>query len=586
MIKEKIKKNFTKNNFILFLNIFVVIFFLIFIMESQKYAHLHFHDFVMPYLDDFSSKESIRNIFFSLGRIPARFLSFSFLNWMPEFFKINPNDFVSGFSIGGILLSFFVLFTCYILTKAFFILDNDSVPIIKRKEFSVVFLSISLMFAITLKNKITLYPMFGISEYATYFEYLFPFVFFVIFYIYLFKILTDVDFFKKSKKHFALMLINTFILCFWSETYIVLIAFSLFLLFFILLIQKKKEILCGKEIFTLLNMFALGSVYFLFFSGYMYTENITGRAHVQIDLFDRISVISNYLPLYYKHIIKNNFLYILLIGLFGVFLSFILKYKKNEKVSAVLIISSIILFSYFSLNFMYLLFPDLGCIFTRGYNRILNENILELILIFMFGTIFFFFDKKKVLFLIFTILMTMYSVVSLAPEFLLLQKIRYESKKALYEFERRIFLYDSIYEIPIIPASCVIDDDIYLQGVNELIHELRKEREIKDFPIIFDFLITKYSTYFNYWYKNKIYPICLIEDDITALEDWKSVLNILQIDENQFFDKNLNFSKIRKIENYLLQQISDKNIKEIISRVRGSDIELLNDYFIAEKKMI
>ena len=241
MIKEKLKDCFKKRGIVFIINIVVlcIVFFLI--LESQKYAHIHMHDFVMPYLDDMNSLESIKSIFFEAGRLPARFISFLLLNWLPEFFEINPNDFIASRGLGGILLSIFILFSCFILTKVFFITEKNEKNLLKRVEFPLIFISISMAFAITLKNKITLYPLFGISEYATYFEYLCPFVFFVCFYLFLFKILVDINVFKNKKIYFSLMLINAFLLGFWSETYIVLILSSLFFLMIVLLISKKNS---------------------------------------------------------------------------------------------------------------------------------------------------------------------------------------------------------------------------------------------------------------------------------------------------------------------------------------------------------
>ena len=97
-----------------FINVITIILIFVFTLFLLQFEITLRHDFFHPY-----------DVSYTTSRLPAYFLSATFINWLPQFFNMNPNDFRMLYTNGFIGLFIICLICSW--NKMFFCLSKENI---------------------------------------------------------------------------------------------------------------------------------------------------------------------------------------------------------------------------------------------------------------------------------------------------------------------------------------------------------------------------------------------------------------------------------------------------------------------------
>lgn len=545
-LKEKLL-----SNKILFANLFVffIIFVIITVLQMNN-CNIR-HDFsIFEYHHDF--KKTILD-----GRIPARYLSLLFIDFIPSLFHLNPNDVRS--TLCAVFIAFSILFLCIIWVKSFFITEENKSSILFKIESS--FLAILSFLCILLPTGI-LYDisknyLLNMKELVVFFEYNFIIIFYFLFFIFLFNILFKRITYKQYL--YILISINSFFCGIWSEHINVRILLCLLILIFILYFSNKKLLINRQFYLYCLIPFLIGTTFFFIFSDYILTNNmVAGHEYSYADFANSIKInFNSFFEGYVKHLFINDiFLYIILI-----ILSISLYIIKPNYYKEIMILCYILLISQLLTSFIYILFVNIpgGFIYSRESMIIFQTIQLDFIILLMLGCMY---CGSKNIIIKYTV--NFFIIISIIFYFFILfSSIRnivnssYEIKHSLLKLDKITLVYNILGDNAILPFSIffnsntgcsrifIFQDEYIGMNKTDFYNAVKKQ--------YFDANVTGYSIYFRNQYNREMLGFTIVDSE-TAEKEYSKRLLILSkflgdVSYLKLEDKSLLFTPLYKFSN-------------------------------------
>lgn len=561
-----------KKNIIFFINAIVCLFIFLFIIYMQKDACFIRHDFSLPYYVDFKR-------FVLDGRIPATILSYLSINLIPSVLNINPNDFRLYFV--SVIFALNMVLLCIIWTKSFFISSNDNKDrgFAKLQSLFVFVLSFLLLFIPIDYGSSNFYRtlFLDIRECVVFFEYEFCYVFYFLFMYILLAIINSNK--KYGKIQTRLIIINSFFCGLWNEHVNASIFFTLLFLFFIYFIFDRVK-LKNRNFLPLLVPFFIGMICFYLFSDYSLNLN-TIAAH-KYSISQSIGLLKNNFVDFNKEYFSYLFLKNLWAFIFIIVLFCICCIEKIKNAKNILLICFAILFGHLVVNYMYILFQDIGYLFTRTTMVILHNLILSFIIIVLIGVIYNNTKYKYIKIMINLILIgvVLFLIKNAVDNIGKIQSSQYNIRKLLYQTDEISLVYSILGESAILPISVFYNDINGNTGIflfQDKLEYLNKEQSDKYLlKRYFSEPFFEYKDYFKRQYKYD-YNGFSIQSDEMAIKEFSKRLKILQdivhIEEGER-KKDIKFSDLNKY----------KNIKITVDELNRININDENKYIILKAK--
>lgn len=549
-----------KRRIIILLNI-IVFFVLSYIVYSfQKYFHLIYHDYYIPF--------SIEGFFPSWGRIPSSILYRLTKDILPNFLSIHPQDFIVTIEAGIKSISFISI--CTICSVGFFATAKDRFHIDKIENIFLlpfVFLFFSMPLLGGYQNNL----FFGrMNESVVYFEYFFCFILYFLFFIFLIYI-------NLSRKKINLfikiiMFLNSFLLGFWIEWFNISTFFAI-IIFLIIIRIFNKTLLYNKNLFGLILFFFFGIISFYCCSSYFTGTKIVGYSYNWNDLFPIIkSNLSDFIFYYLKYMFWDKLYFYMII----IFFFYFLWKRRNYNINIILITCISMLLGYLIMNLSLIIYREAptidysGFLFQAGQYEILYITVLEFVIILLMGAFYFeYFDyRKNVLTVIIVINVILFSIF--IPNYRQIQNENRNTKMLVYSIEKNILVYSVLGETAILPISYLKKPAIYNRKIlifndKYSFNEYIMDNEIKKLSL---FMKNKYldntyfyiSDYFEDTYNKNFLGVIFVDDKIAnqELEKRLELLNYKKETKKDILENNISFNKLNKYKKYRLS-INDVN---------------------------
>lgn len=594
------KKNLLSDKFYI-INIILCFFIFLTIIFFQIYSINQRHDFSIPY-----ETEHINKIILD-GRLPARLLSILFINILPSFFSINPNDYRS--TIVNLVLAIVFMAFIIILVKSFFITENSNINIFKQKETTITiipaFLSVLLPIGALHTNILSNY-LLNNKELVVFWEYNFTIILYCFFFYFLFNLLIKNK--KYPKIFYYLIAINSFLCGFWCEHLNVRIFIGLIIIFLCLFLHNK-QMLKNKTVFIVtLLPFSIGMLMFFCFSDYfLSTETIAGKP-VSNDSFVTFNSIKYLYPdfirkyIFYSFV-KDKYLYFIITIL--VLFSYYIKPNNYKNISY---FCFSMLFSEFFVNFLYIFTVNITneYIFERDSIVIFHSSTLIFIIFLLAGCLYFGTKKKSKIkyainaFFLSAIIFFLYTLSLYGNNIL---KSSFEEKKSLLQMDKIVLVNNLLGDSALIPISFFYNDTsrctrtlLFLDKYMDLSAEEYANRLENHYYSDYD---TEYNMYFKKQYNQNTLGFIIVDNE-TAEKEYSKKLVILSklIDDSKklsYLDlnnKSLLFTPLKKyaditITNQDLERINntinDDNIKDVILKAQAYRYYIEENFPIALK---
>lgn len=492
--------NKIKENKFLILNTILTILLLNFLcLFVNKYSILYVHGYIYPW----------SNLHW---RLPAQILETTLNNFLPNILSINPNDFRSGYQLGAIILYILFIIICFLFAKGFFLSEEKKENILKKKELLILLpLTALLMLEPILDYGIDTYVhIYRFNDLAGSAEYFFNLIPLLIFIFSIYDITQNTN--NINKKTLFLYSINSFITGYYNELTNLTSGFFCFLFLMFCAIKNKKEIK-NKKLFIILIPFCVGFICYYSLSG----TTITGIDNYGISLLENIATLKNnfddILSCFTQiMIIKKGMFYLIIILLF----SFLVKTKTKSK-NRIIAFSISLFFAYIFTNFCTIIFyPQSPYLFERLYWDRLYVNILELIIIILFGALYQKIEFKKSVTII-LILGLLISCHTFKDSNLKRENLIFDIKKTIYQIDKTNLIYSVLGETAILPEKLlnsreIQDSFIFFMNSNTDY----KERLCKNNYINKEYYF--YDGYFETIYKQKYIGAIYKDNDFAEKE--------------------------------------------------------------------
>ncbi len=452
------EKSFSKY-IILFRNIlcFIFCFYLVFIYLKYDVLTGHDHFFEFEYV--------ARKSMFSTARFISRFIVAAFYVFIPNIIKIHPNN------MSNTIVPLFSAFVLSIITlfsmKIFYLFFEIKKSVFFRKSFFILYPAIFVIISIIplINENMYMFYFSSLAETVTFYDYLFNFVFFTIFFYAVLKCV-----FNGIENIYLkiLYLINSFLLgisfemlTFVSVTYIVTVCLFMFYLYK----KEKSETNSKKLLFLFLNMVVLfvSGLLHLFLSGYSQGRIAGYDVNLKDFLFTDIKeIILPFLQNYFNIVICENLGFLIIIAILS-FLLFKTKSETKTDIKVLFLSSSLILCIFI---FFFALIIGGKC---QVYNydfwishipfRIFYFKILLLIILFYFGYIISNLKNKKISYIVYSVLVLMLytvifvNIVEIKKEWSFQQINSKDLRKTVYITDKMSILYNKLDGIAILPIS-------------------------------------------------------------------------------------------------------------------------------------
>ena len=547
---------------IIFLNIviFLILFYVVF--SFQKYFHLIYHDYFVPFSIDSLSPE--------WGRIPASILYRLTKDILPNFLSIHPQDFICTIEAGIKALSFISI--CIICSMGFFATAKERFNIENAENIFLlpfVFLFFSMPLLSMYQNNL----FFGrMNESVVYFEYFFCFLFYFSFFIFLIYI-------NLSRKKISLflktiMFFNSFLLGFWIEWFNISTFFAI-IIFLIIIRIFNKTLLNNKNLFGLILFFLFGMVCFYLFSSYFTGTKLVNYSYNWSDLLPIIkSNLYDFVFYYLKYMFLDKIYFYIVI----VFFLYFLWKRRNYNINIVLITCISLLLGYLIMNLSLIIYRDAqtidysGFLFQAEQYEILYITVLEFVIILLMGAFYFeyFNYRKNVLAVIIVINIILFSVF--IPNYVQIQNENKNTKMLVYSIEKNILVYSILGETAILPVSylrkpAIYNKEIFIFNDKYSFNEYITDNEIKKLSLFmknkyFDNTYFYFSDYFEETYKKHFLGVTFVDDKIAdqELEKRLKLLNYKKETKHEILENNISFKRLNEFKKY---RISIKDIDKM-----------------------
>ena len=541
--------------------IFIILFYVVY--SFQKYFHLVYHDYYVPF--------TIEGLFPDWGRIPSSILYRLTKNILPDLLSVHPQDFIC--TIEAAIKAFSFIAICTICSMGFFATSKEKFNIFKVENLFVLPL-VFFFFSMPLLN---LYPnnlFFGrMKESVVYFEYFFCFLLYFTFFIFL--LYTNISFRKISIPVKILMILNSFLLGFWIEWFNISTFISIII--FILLIRKfNVRLLNNKNLFLLLFFFFIGMICFYLLSGYSSGTRLVNYSYNWNDLLHNIkSNLPDFTINYIKYMFwdKKDFYAIIFV------LVYFLISRRTYNVNLILITSFSILLGYLLMNLLLIIYREAptsyysGFLFQADQYEILYITILGFIIILLLGAFYFeyFNYRRKVLAGIIVINIILFSIF--LPNYVKIQKENKNTKMLVYSLEKNILVYSILGETAILPISYLQKPAIYNRKIfvfddqysysKYLMNQEKRKISLLMKNKYFDSIQFFQTPYFEETYNKEFKGVIFVDDKIAQeeLDKRLKLLNFKKETTKEILENDISFNKLNNYKDYMLKLSDIKKIK-------------------------
>ncbi len=564
-----------KNKIIIILNIIVFCILFYVVYSFQRYFYLVYHDYLIPYI--------LMGNVPDFGRIPASFLYKLTLIVLPDILKVHSQDFIAG--IGAVIKSIFFMLICMIFSLSFFVNAKEKFRIFNIENLVVLPLSFFLL-ATPILLPYCHNRYFGrMEESVVFYEYFFCFLFYFAFFIlflYINKKEEKINIFMKS-----VIIVNSFFLGFWVELFNVSTLFSI-IIFIILLYVYNRKLLKNRNLLLLIIPFIIGISCFYMFSGYSSGTKLLGYSYDWGDLFSNIqSYLYDFIKYYIKYMFVNNIWFYIFIFI----LAYLLWKRRNynkKNIYLILITCISIITGYLIMNLFLIIYRETpligysGFLLQREMYQILYLNVLEFVVVMLIGAFYFEYYKykKKILFVLAAVIVLLLSVF--IPNNNAIQKEKIETKKIVYDIEKRVMAFGIFGEITLLPVSYLKYEKVYNREVfmfdDNYQFETKAGYNIDKYAVLMKnryfsdiYLLNRY--YFEHEYGRDFAGVIFIDDKIadTELEKRLQLLNFKRETEKDILENDISFDSLEKYINY---ELTFNNIKELKVNKKNKDVIL------------
>ncbi len=561
-----------KQNFIVYINIFICIFVFFLLIYFQKDICCIRHDFFLPYNNNIGR--------WLYGRIPANLLSFLTINFIPRLLGIHSNDFMS---IANSFIKSIPLFLLGIIAvKCFFISAEEKINIFKRFESAIIIiLSFLLIFYGNIDHPVY---MFYTRETIVFYEYSFGVIFYFLFLFFILNFILHKNIsFPFNKYTKSLIILVSFLCGFWNEHINIAVFWGIVILFLLLRDKIFYELkVKNKELMYLIIPFFIGLFMFYICSDYVLSgfNEIAGHKYN----IENFTILKTYFNKFNNGYFNYIFCYDRYTYLFIVISAILVFFTKTKYSNTILIFCFSVLFGHLLTNYIYIFSFD--AIYSRVPLVTFHSLILAFILIILLGELYNSNKSKiiKIAVIVFLICITCNYCRIISNNYSEIINKNSYIKQSLYRLDEINLVYNILGESAILPVS-IFYDNIY-KSTNIFIFqdfiENYSQENYKKFLYnrYFNYYYTGYCEYFNKQYKKNLIGF-YITDDITAYKELKKRLDIINIFINRTDDAKLKFNNLNKYKNI---ELTPQNIAKVKITKENENIILKIKAFFEYKK--
>ena len=481
---------------IFIINLIGILFLYLIIINTQEYTSLTGHDFIYPW----------RNLHL---RLPAQVFETVFNNFLPSIFNTHPADMRTGFGLCNLILSFFALFICLLLTKAFFLYEGKKM--VFRKEFLIILplAFLSVFNPISFEYQFILF--FRMQDLAVAGEYFFVLIPFFLSLIILYRIIFRN--YQPSKFGNILYLVIFFVLGCYNE--LTNLTFLFFLIIFLSsLFVTDKEKLKNKNLYKMLIAFFAGIIYFYLVSNQLSADLKTYNFDFKTLL--KMLNINKFLHEFFIFMFAKKYLFFIV---YTLLITITILLQKDKETKLTVCYSAAIILGYLLSNLTTIFVMGMNneeYVFEREFFNQLYWNNLTFAFLVCLGTLYKNIQSKK--YIICFILIIIFSVIPCyTDKKKVVQRQQINQKILLYNIDKINLVYSTLGEISILPES-------YQNKHRSLDKTLVTDTFMKHQPQIITnqyYLHGFYGLYFETVYK-KVLKGVRFEPDETAYQELES----------------------------------------------------------------
>ena len=558
-----------------FFNLFTIIFIFLLCFLYNNSQYIHGHDFFWPYYIDLKTMNSPAD-----PRIIPMIIDNLYNDFFPKLLNMHLVDFRTNFIVCS-LPSILYMIICALFSMGFYIFSKKT-NYIGRKENILIMLLSFLILSSPMIIKLSDYSSEPINIYllnkvfcgsidsSVYLEHCAGYLFYIPFFIVLFKIIMQDKNFNKFE--FFLFPFIALILGLWSEFINLPIFFSILLIILILILSTNLRYkLKNPSLILLFTSFIAGFFFFYYFGhfnlntiGSIGSYDIIGRLHENIN---NISVFNKSFAEYMFY--KPKYLWILIS--ISIFIIFVVPIKFFDSISVdnkynkfqIILLSLSPIAGFLFANYMSIFIQNYRegndpYIFQMPYFHIMEFHILYFVLLILLGIIYFSSNiKVKSVINAYIIFSILFMSVYFLPMYFEIIKYKYNYRNEMYRLEKAFITYSIFGESPVISSKIFENNDFRIDN-----------RDINKYIQNFSMGI---NVYLKNHYKHNYNGIVTAEDETYVNNELQKRLKYIDIKDKYDIFRQVKFGTLKKLDNI---NLSLKDIDSFETKYGKDDVLL------------